>query len=144
MGPRTVKQGATTKDLDDDQATLMMPAQMDLNDRLVVTLPYSVSDVPDLKIYENYCAEAFFWSHSKGVERSLVKLAIESDAQHAVFTGNAGEQVVASSPLTLHGDGTRVRESFADKLPKKRPRKSVGGPALPAKTYREQQDTPPM
>ena len=131
MGPCTVTQGASTKDLADDEAMLMMPAQMALHDRLVVQLPYSVSTAPDLKIYENYCAEAFFWSHSKGVERGLVKLAIESDAQHAVFTGNAGEQVVAPSPLTQRGDGTRVHESFADKLPKKRPHTSVGGPALP-------------
>ena len=102
----------------DDQATVMMPAQMDLNDRLVVTLPYSVSDVPDLKIYEDYCAEAFFWSQDKGVERILMKLAVEQDGQHAVFTGNASEQVVASAPLTLYGDGTHVHPSFKEKLPK--------------------------
>jgi len=131
MGPCTVTEGGDTKDIDDNQAMLMMPAQMALSDRLVVTLPYSVSDVPDLKISENYCAEAFLWSQSKGVERSLMKLAVEQDAQHAVFTGHAGEQVVASSPLTLCGNGTHVHPSFAEKLPKKRPRKSVGGQPLP-------------
>ena len=35
--------------------------------------------------------------------------------------------VVAASPLSLYGDGTRVHPSFADKLPKKRTRRSVGG-----------------
>ena len=115
VGPCTVKQGATTKGFSDDQAMLMMPAQMDLNDRLVVTLPYSASDVSDLKIYENCCAEVFFWSQDKGVERSFMKLAVEQDGQHAVFTGNASEQVVASSPLTLSGDGTHVHRSFKGK-----------------------------
>ena len=60
-----------------------------------------------------------------------MKLATEQDGQHAVFTGNASEQVVASSPLTLSGDGTHVHLPFKEKLPKKRPRKSVGREQLP-------------
>ncbi len=56
-----------------------------------------------------------------------MKIAVEQNPQHPVVTGTPGQQIVATSPLSPYGDGTKVHPSLADKLPKKRPRKSSGG-----------------